>query len=125
MIYRILKILFLFVILFCAFIFFQYAYSPVDRFPEDRPFTGNLWYNPYENLKDSWLKANFHAHSKSWLGMTHGNRSPDFVRADAVWHDFGEDLVFAHPAGDELVVLGAEVENEDAGHQRTRMKAQG
>jgi len=39
--------------------------------------------------------------------------SPDAVHRDAVGQDFAVDVVFAHAAGDQLVVLTAEIKDED------------
>lgn len=37
------------------------------------PFAGSKWYNPYEGILDApLLKANFHAHTRSWGGVTFG-----------------------------------------------------
>ena len=48
--------------------------------PEDnKPFTGSHWYNPYSDISDSLLRANFHAHSRSWGGLTWGKNSAEEV----------------------------------------------
>ncbi len=50
--------------------------TPVYEFKEPVRFSGNGWYNPYRGLDSStWYKANFHAHSNSWGGLTNGNRN--------------------------------------------------
>lgn len=49
-----------------------YGLCPIYDFPDPHPFHGDHWYNPYEDLDGIWLKANFHAHSRSWLGATDG-----------------------------------------------------
>jgi hypothetical protein len=43
----------------------------------NKPFEGNAWYNPYSNVQGMLLKANFHAHSKSWWGITWGENSAE------------------------------------------------
>lgn len=57
----------------------QYAVCPIYDFPESRVFTGTQWYNPYQNLTTNqslWFKANFHAHSRAWGGLTNGKQNP-------------------------------------------------
>lgn len=57
----------------------QYAICPFYNFPENHVFSGNKWFNPYQNStgeKTNWYKANFHAHSKAWKGLTNGKQSP-------------------------------------------------
>jgi hypothetical protein len=47
------------------------AYQSVDV----ETFRGREWYNPYTDITDALLRANFHAHSKSWAGLTWGENS--------------------------------------------------
>ncbi len=42
-------------------------------------FSGESWYNPYTDITDTLLRANFHAHSRSWAGMTWGENSASEV----------------------------------------------
>jgi len=47
---------------------------------EPEPFSGENWHNPYQDLDtNSWQKANFHAHTRSWGGLSHGQGSPKEV----------------------------------------------
>lgn len=58
-------------------IIIPYLISPVYDFPEKTVFSGKQFLNPYENLStENWLKANFHCHSDTWLGLTAGSKSP-------------------------------------------------
>lgn len=41
-------------------------------FPAPQPFSGQHWYNPYARLGDTLLRANFHAHTYCWWGITNG-----------------------------------------------------
>ncbi len=60
----------------------EYAWSAVYDFPAPRPFAGAQWYNPYEAPAGAtWHKANFHAHSVAWGGLTNGHQSSSAVRA--------------------------------------------
>ena len=46
-------------------------------FPEPAPFRGPSLYNPYRDADFSpggWKRANFHAHSRAWGGLTGGRR---------------------------------------------------
>lgn len=57
-----------------------YALCPVYDSPEIIPHSGTMLFNPYSSVNDSlvkgrWLKANFHAHSVAWGGVSHGNAS--------------------------------------------------
>ncbi len=54
----------------------QYVICPVYRFPESKPFEGEHWYNPYQDLNGNWYKANFHVHSNSWYGLSSGKDDP-------------------------------------------------
>lgn len=68
--FKILKYLF-FLIVFIAIL--PYLTCPVYKYPQSHVFSGSKFYNPYEKLDTSkWLKANFHAHSRVWWGLTYG-----------------------------------------------------
>lgn len=52
--------------------------TPVYDFSEPVKFSGNRWYNPYDGLdSSSWYRANFHAHSAQWGGLTNGKDNTD------------------------------------------------
>jgi hypothetical protein len=52
-----------------------YALPPVYRFPDPRPFAGPQLWNPYAGIGGTWRRANFHAHGRSWGGLTNGAQS--------------------------------------------------
>lgn len=57
-----------------------FTYVPVRyfHFPQEAPFSGPGLYNPYLNIDGKLaLKANFHAHTRRWLGLTYGNTSKE------------------------------------------------
>ena len=59
-----------------------YASTVLYDVPPAAPFEGDQWYNPYDVRDDRstrWLKANFHAHSHAWRGLTEGDQSADDV----------------------------------------------
>ena len=55
----------------------EYLWTPVYDFPAALPFRGGQWYNPYAAVTPSahWLKANFHAHTRAWGGLTNGHQT--------------------------------------------------
>lgn len=62
-----------------ALIGLPYLGSPVYRFPEPAPFTGARFYNPYEELRGRWQRANLHAHGAAWGGITNGAQTSEEV----------------------------------------------
>ena len=60
-----------------------YLWCPVHSFPAAQPFHGSRWYNPYAgvNAGTPWHKANLHAHSRVWYGLTNGRGSAEEVLA--------------------------------------------
>lgn len=68
-----LKYLLLLIVLIAAL---PYITCPIYNRPETSLFEGSSFYNPYSNLDTTkWLKANFHAHTRVWWGLTYGHRS--------------------------------------------------
>ncbi len=53
-----------------------YYHTEVFRFIAPKPFEGEFIYNPYQGIGGDYLKANFHAHSLAWGGLTNGHQSP-------------------------------------------------
>jgi hypothetical protein len=53
-----------------------YLQTEVYDFPKTSKFEGKYWYNPYQNIDNTTLKANFHAHTKAWAGLSNGHDSP-------------------------------------------------
>jgi len=70
------------IIIFALYLaFFQYLFSVFYEFPEPTPFQGRFFVNPYENVKENkWKKANFHAHTYAWAGITNGKTTPEQMR---------------------------------------------
>lgn len=51
-----------------------YLRAGIYDFPPPIPFAGQNIYNPYEGANDTaYLRANFHAHSIAWGGLTNGH----------------------------------------------------
>jgi hypothetical protein len=60
-----------------------YAFAPIYDFPEPGRFQGSAFLNPYRDLQGTtWQRANLHAHSRAWGGVTNGRQTgEDIVRA--------------------------------------------
>lgn len=55
----------------------QYLFCPSYSFTDNKPFSGDQWYNPYAAINSGiWTKANFHAHVKAWGGIANGHGTP-------------------------------------------------
>jgi len=69
----------------------QYVLCPRFTFADPKPFQGSIIVNPYSNsnLADVSV-ANFHAHTKSWSGLTNGkgNSADIYRRYDSLGHTF-------------------------------------
>ena len=69
-----------------------YITCPVYIFEEPVPFTGNKFYNPYQNMvDDAWMKCIFHLHTKSWMGLTNGENT--FEEVTDIYHQLNYDVV--------------------------------
>ena len=68
-------------ILVLSVLLLPYVLVPVYMFGAPRPFAGPTLYNPYDGLGQRWQRANFHAHSRVWGGVTSGVQSADELRA--------------------------------------------
>jgi len=66
-----------------------YYKTVVFDFQTGTPFTGSKFYNPYKTITNSWIKANFHAHSKLYFGLTNGENTPEemYSRYDSLGYD--------------------------------------
>lgn len=58
-----------------------YAFVRVYKAHMPTPFVGPALFNPYASPGAQWQRANFHAHSRAWGGLTSGRQSPAAVRA--------------------------------------------
>ena len=84
----------LFLVLFVAITWLlvdQYLLCPHYSFTDSRPFHGEKIVNPYTDANFNDVStANFHAHTKSWGGLTNGKGSSSDVwqRYDSLGHTF-------------------------------------
>lgn len=71
----------LFAIVALSVLLLPYVVVPVYMFHARTPFTGTTLFNPYDGAGPQWQRANFHAHSRAWGGLTSGKQSADSVRS--------------------------------------------
>jgi hypothetical protein len=70
----------------------QYIVNPKYHFPQSTPFSGNYFYNPYQNIDTAkWRKANFHVHTRQWLGLTNGMKNTNEL-VDSIYSYLGYDI---------------------------------
>ncbi len=68
-------------VLLASLLLLPYLLVPAYEPHPATPFTGNTLFNPYANIGAAWQRANFHAHSTAWGGLTSGHDTADEVRA--------------------------------------------
>jgi len=70
------RLILYFIALLLFIVAIQYAICPIYNFPEPEPFTGEKFYNPYQNLdKNSWYLGNFQIQARAWGGVTGGRKN--------------------------------------------------
>jgi hypothetical protein len=81
----------LFLLALISFGVLLYVRSTWYAFEEPQPFEGKTWFNPYKDVHDfGGLRANFHAHSACWSGLTNGKGSEEEVRT--IYDNLGYDV---------------------------------
>lgn len=75
---RVLRLLALVVV---SVLVLPYLLVPVYAPHAPAPFSGTTLVNPYANASADWKRANFHAHSRAWGGLTSGHETPAAVHA--------------------------------------------
>lgn len=71
----ILKIIISLVLLIFLILAVLYSGTTIYNFPQTKPFAGSEIFNPYNTQDSIQYKANFHAHTYSWYGLTHGGNT--------------------------------------------------
>lgn len=67
---NIIGFIFLFILLLTLV---QHILCPIYEYPPETTFKGNNFYNPYSDIqRRKKIKANFHAHTRVWFGLTNG-----------------------------------------------------
>jgi hypothetical protein len=75
-----------------ALLILQYLVNPKYNFPESHPFRGDYVYNPYRNVDSlKWNKANFHVHTRLYLGITGGALNTP-LHLDSLYKYFGYNI---------------------------------
>ena len=68
-----------------------YLITPRYQFREGRPFSGEVLYNPYQDMDSTqWKQYNFHCHSRKYLGITNGRLSKE-RHIDSIYQSLGYD----------------------------------
>ncbi len=81
------------IVLLLGIFAWYYASCPIYKFDEPKPFSGNTFYNPYENTGENlWKKSVFHLHTKSWGGITDGYNN-DYQSVIDVYKGLKYDVV--------------------------------
>ncbi len=84
---------FLPVFLIMTILIFQFAINTKYTFPEPHPFEGEYLYNPYKGMDSlQWKKANFHAHTRMFLGLTDGAANSS-KSLDSIYEYFDYDII--------------------------------
>ncbi len=88
-----IKVFLIPVILILAILILQFVVNTKYRFPEPHAFKGEYLYNPYAGMDGiKWKMANFHAHSRIFLGLTNGAaNSNQFL--DSFYTYFNYDVI--------------------------------
>ena len=78
---KILNIICYIFIFIIAVIIIHYSICPIYDYPPVTKFSGNNFFNPYSDITGKKkIKANFHAHTSAWSGLTAGkNNKKDIV----------------------------------------------
>lgn len=70
------RIIITLVLLLLFIISIQYYHTEIYKKQPSLPFSGNHFYNPYQDYLPNPVKANFHAHSTTHFKITNGAQSP-------------------------------------------------
>lgn len=71
----------LFVATLVSVLVLPYVAVPIYEAHARTPFAGATLFNPYQGMGSQWQRANFHAHSRAWGGITSGHQQPAEVHA--------------------------------------------
>jgi hypothetical protein len=84
------RLLFGFVAVVILLLFAPYLAAPVYDFPENKAFSGDILYNPYQETDSNfWRKSNFQVQSRIWGGITNGrNNTNEMIDSTYRWLDY-------------------------------------
>ena len=93
MIKRILKYILYIILTFVAIVIVMSLFRPSYSFDEPKPFHGTYLHNPYKNMNpNNWVRANFHAHTRQFSGITNGRLNTNEM-VDSVYSLLGFDHI--------------------------------
>ena len=93
MIKRILKYILYVILGFVVLVIVTSLFRPSYSFDEPKPFQGTYLHNPYQNMNpDNWIRANFHAHTRQFSGLTNGRVNSNEM-VDSVYSILGFDHI--------------------------------
>lgn len=93
MIKRILKYILYVILGFVSIVVATSLFRPSYSFDEPRPFQGTYLHNPYKDMNpDNWIRANFHAHTRQFGGITNGRVNTNEM-LDSVYSALGFDHI--------------------------------
>lgn len=73
--------------------FHSLVLCPVYHYPGPQPFSGDVWYNPYDGMDpDQWKLGNFQVQSLAWGGVTNGSNNPA-SRVFNVYDSLGYEVI--------------------------------
>lgn len=78
---------------FVAIVIVMSLFRPSYSFDEPKPFHGTYLHNPYKNMNpNNWVRANFHAHTRQFSGITNGRLNTNEM-VDSVYSVLGFDHI--------------------------------
>lgn len=100
-IFRIIKVIAkaLLYLILALLLFFavKYITCPVYKFKPAHPFTGDVFYNPYQHIDSThWRKSNFQVQSYAWMGLTSGRGNTNKAIYD-VYKSLHYDIIATSP----------------------------
>ena len=88
------KILLYIILGFVAMVVATSLFHPSYSFDEPKPFHGTYLHNPYKNMNpNNWVRANFHAHTRQFSGITNGRLNTNEM-VDSVYSVLGFTNLF-------------------------------
>ena len=93
MVKNILKTLLYIILGLVSLVTITSIFVPSYSFDEPTPFRGSYLHNPYKDMNpDNWIRANFHAHSRQFGGLTNGRINTNEM-IDSVYSALGYEHI--------------------------------
>ena len=88
-----LKILLIIIMGFVLIFTLKYLTAPYYIFPEPEPFSGDQFFNPYQDIDSNfWRKGNFQIQSEAWFGITDGRKNTNEA-IDSIYKLLDYDII--------------------------------